>query len=49
MKHRHTIFHARVGSVQIQKKHVGTHYAALVFLHSVGSSCYVVHYGAFTA
>jgi hypothetical protein len=28
------------------KKHVGTRYAELVFLHSVGSSSLVMHYGA---
>jgi hypothetical protein len=30
----------------VNKKHAGTRYAELPFLHPVGSVCHVVHYGA---
>jgi hypothetical protein len=32
-KHRHTIFHTRVGPVRFHKKHVGTRYVEPIFLH----------------
>jgi hypothetical protein len=45
-KRRCTIFHARVGLVGFDKKHVRTHYVKLVFLYLVGSVGHVVHSGA---
>jgi hypothetical protein len=35
VKHRHTIFHAPVGPVRIQKMYVETRYAEVAFLHPV--------------
>jgi hypothetical protein len=48
VKHRRTIFHARVGLGNFHKKHVGTRYAERVFLHSVDLLviyCISVHLG----
>jgi hypothetical protein len=45
-KHRCIIFLARVGSIRFHKKHVGTRYGELVFLHLMGSASHVVHSSA---
>jgi hypothetical protein len=47
MKHRHTIFYARVGPMRFPQK-IGQDmwYAKLVFLHLVGSAGHSVHFGA---
>jgi hypothetical protein len=42
-----TIFHARVGPVQIQQQRVRTRYDELVFLHPVGYAGHVVPSDAF--
>jgi hypothetical protein len=42
-------FHARVHRVRFNKKHAGTHYAELVFLHPVGFVGHVVHSSAYEA
>jgi hypothetical protein len=46
MKRRHTVFHARVGSVWFHQKCAGTQYVKLVFLRPLGSGGHVVHFGA---
>jgi hypothetical protein len=43
MKHRRTIFHARVGLVRFPEKRIGTGYVELVFLHLVGYAGRVGH------
>jgi hypothetical protein len=48
-KHQHTIFQAWVGPVRIRQNRTGTSYAELVFLHSVGSAGYAVHFNGFGA
>jgi hypothetical protein len=48
VKRRHTI-HARVGQYGFHKRRQWTRYAEHVFLHPVGSACYVMHSGAFRA
>jgi hypothetical protein len=46
VKYRHTIFHARVGPVRIDKKRIERRYDELVFLHPVEFVCHVVQSGA---
>jgi hypothetical protein len=45
VKHRCTIFHARVALVRFPKKCTGTRYAELVFLFLVGSVGHAEHCG----
>jgi hypothetical protein len=45
-KHRRPIFMLGWSRCGFHKKHTGTSYAELVFLHSVGSACHAVHSGA---
>jgi hypothetical protein len=49
VKYRCTIFHARVGRCDFHKKHAGTRYNELVFLHLVGFVGHLVHSGASSA
>jgi hypothetical protein len=46
MKRQHTILHARLGSVRLDKKSPGTPCAVVVFLHPVGYAGHAVHFGA---
>jgi hypothetical protein len=43
VKHRRTIFYARVGPVCFHKNHVRTRCDEVVFLHLVGSMGHIVH------
>jgi hypothetical protein len=46
VKHRCTIFMFGSHQYGCHKKHIGTRYTWLVYLHPVGSTCHVVHSGA---
>jgi hypothetical protein len=46
VKRRHTNLNARVGPIQIDKKHAKTRYAKFMVLHPVGPAGHVVHSSA---
>jgi hypothetical protein len=49
MKQRHTILILECARCGFHKKHAGTHYADLVFLHLVGSVGHVLRSSAYGA